>query len=72
MSNLCRGDFFIYKKAFLFLNSFNRHSAFSVPDYIGHLGGMVVHDAGPYDRPFVEGAIFNAEPWGLTDNQRSI
>jgi len=24
--------------------------------------GMAVHDVGPYDKPFVEGVIFNVEP----------
>jgi len=32
------------------------------PDYIGHFVGMAVHDVGPYDKPFVEGVIFNVEP----------
>ena len=32
------------------------------PDYIGHFVGMAVHDVGPYDRPFVEGVVFNVEP----------
>ena len=31
-------------------------------DYIGHFVGMAVHDVGPYDKPFVEGVIFNVEP----------
>ena len=32
------------------------------PDYIGHFVGMAVHDVGPYDKPFVEGVVFNVEP----------
>jgi Xaa-Pro aminopeptidase len=31
-------------------------------DYIGHFVGMAVHDVGPYDKPFVEGVVFNVEP----------
>jgi Xaa-Pro aminopeptidase len=32
------------------------------PNYIGHFVGMAVHDVGPYDKPFVEGVVFNVEP----------
>ena len=32
------------------------------PGYIGHFVGMAVHDVGPYDKPFVEGVVFNVEP----------
>lgn len=32
------------------------------PDYIGHFVGMAVHDVGPYDKPFVQGVVFNVEP----------
>lgn len=32
------------------------------PNYIGHFVGMSVHDVGPYDKPFVEGVVFNVEP----------
>ena len=32
------------------------------PDYVGHFVGMAVHDVGPYDKPFVEGVVFNVEP----------
>jgi Xaa-Pro aminopeptidase len=31
-------------------------------DYIGHFVGMAVHDVGPWDKPFVEGVVFNVEP----------
>ena len=31
-------------------------------DYIGHFVGMAVHDVGPYDKPFVDGVVFNVEP----------
>ncbi|MEJ7627305.1 MAG: Xaa-Pro peptidase family protein [Ferruginibacter sp.] len=31
-------------------------------NYIGHFVGMAVHDVGPYDKPFVEGVVFNVEP----------
>jgi len=32
------------------------------PGYVGHFVGMAVHDVGPYDKPFVEGVVFNVEP----------
>ena len=32
------------------------------PEYVGHFVGMAVHDVGPYDKPFVEGVVFNVEP----------
>lgn len=31
-------------------------------NYIGHFVGMSVHDVGPYDKPFVQGVVFNVEP----------
>ncbi|PWU02382.1 MAG: hypothetical protein C5B52_05605 [Bacteroidetes bacterium] len=30
--------------------------------YVGHFVGMAVHDVGSYDKPFVEGVVFNVEP----------
>ncbi len=38
---------------------------------IGHFVGMAVHDVGPYDKPFVEGVVFNVEPI-LEDKEKKI
>ncbi|MBK9532860.1 MAG: Xaa-Pro peptidase family protein [Ferruginibacter sp.] len=39
--------------------------------YVGHFVGMAVHDVGPYDKPFVEGVVFNVEPI-LEDKEKKI
>jgi Xaa-Pro aminopeptidase len=39
--------------------------------YVGHFVGMAVHDVGPYDKPFVEGVVFNVEPI-LEDKDKKI
>lgn len=39
--------------------------------YVGHFVGMSVHDVGPYDKPFVEGVVFNVEPI-LEDQDKKI
>jgi len=39
--------------------------------YVGHFVGMAVHDAGPYDRPFVKGVVFNVEPI-IEDKEKKI
>lgn len=38
---------------------------------IGHFVGMAVHDVGSYDKPFVEGVVFNVEPI-LEDKEKKI
>ncbi len=38
---------------------------------IGHFVGMAVHDVGSYDKPFVEGVVFNVEPI-LEDKDKKI
>lgn len=38
---------------------------------IGHFVGMAVHDVGNYDKPFVEGVVFNVEPI-LEDREKKI
>ncbi|MBL7701726.1 MAG: aminopeptidase P family protein [Ferruginibacter sp.] len=38
---------------------------------IGHYVGMAVHDVGNYDKPFVEGVVFNVEPI-LEDKEKKI
>jgi Xaa-Pro aminopeptidase len=38
---------------------------------IGHFVGMAVHDVGNYDKPFVEGVVFNVEPI-LEDKEKKI
>lgn len=38
---------------------------------IGHFVGMAVHDVGDYDKPFVEGVVFNVEPI-LEDKEKKI
>lgn len=38
---------------------------------IGHFVGMAVHDVGSYDKPFVEGVVFNVEPI-LEDREKKI
>jgi Xaa-Pro aminopeptidase len=39
--------------------------------YVGHFVGMAVHDVGSYDKPFVEGVVFNVEPI-LEDKDKKI
>ena len=39
--------------------------------YVGHFVGMAVHDVGSYDKPFVEGVVFNVEPI-LEDKEKKI
>ncbi|HMK02771.1 MAG TPA: Xaa-Pro peptidase family protein [Ferruginibacter sp.] len=39
--------------------------------YVGHFVGMAVHDVGSYDKPFVEGVVFNVEPI-LEDREKKI
>jgi Xaa-Pro aminopeptidase len=39
--------------------------------YVGHYVGMAVHDVGSYDKPFVEGVVFNVEPI-LEDKDKKI
>ena len=39
--------------------------------YVGHFVGMAVHDVGSYDKPFVEGVVFNVEPI-LEDQDKKI
>lgn len=39
--------------------------------YVGHFVGMAVHDVGDYDKPFVEGVVFNVEPI-LEDKEKKI
>jgi Xaa-Pro aminopeptidase len=39
--------------------------------YVGHFVGMAVHDVGPYDKPLVEGVVFNVEPI-LEDKDKKI
>ncbi len=38
---------------------------------IGHFVGMAVHDVGDYNKPFVEGVVFNVEPI-LEDKEKKI